>query len=868
VAPSCGGDQIGRFVRELCGPGLAVQAGPVWLVVRPAGSGLPEHGWKLHVSSRAVTYPALVAALVPVLVAEGCAFKLARSQDVLAGLNDGVTSPSAVGKAVTIYPDQGRVRALGCELAGLLAGHQGPRVLSDRRVSASAPVYYRYGPFIASPVLNIRGGLESWMHGPHGERFGAIATLRYRQPPWAADPFAGEVGQSAAGARELEVVGGRYQITAGIRESACGNVYRGTDPGGCTVIIKQARAFVAEDAAQYDARLRLRNERRVLQVLDGVAGVPRFVDHFRHADDEFLVTSDCGPRSLAEEVLRGGPYSPAPAADSRGLDHLARQLAQILSSIHARGVLVRDLTPGNVVIDNGRVSVVDFGLAAYCGLHLTGSTPGYAPARQVRGEPPAAADDLFGLGMTLLFAVSRLHPVALGDDLDLPRLRALQAIRSGYGPSPDGVVGAITGLLAGGEAASVALDRLAQGRAHAPARSAMALPAAPEVTEDLIAEITASLLGDLLDMAETILRASPESAAAHDISIYSGTAGIGLELLRHDGPRAAAVAAELAGFSARTARRESLPPGLFGGATGIEVFLHAARSLGIDAPESGPAGTVRGRALEPPGDDLIDGAAGVGLGHLFIYRCGGDPSHLDIARTCGAAVMSAGRLAPDPDGDLDRCGAAELSAGRAHGLAGLTDLLLALAEEAAGDIMAAGNSRPGEGADMAKAAASRTRHLAERARSLISRARDAQPAPASFSWCQGLAGIGQTLLHAGAVLDEPAFTELARQAADACIAHVPTIGAIGQCCGACGVGNFLIDVASLDSCDRYWQAAYDVAAHLLRRSAGTASHPVFARSHPDSFAASWASGLTGVLTFFRRLSRHGGPDCIPVYHAP
>lgn len=847
--------QIERLVRELGGPDLAVQTGPVWLTVTPAGLGLPEHGWKLHVSSRAATYPALVSALLPVLVAERCAFKLARSPDVLKELNDGAASPSAVGKAVTIYPDQRRVRELGCRLAGLLAGHQGPRVLSDRRVSDSAPVYYRYGPFIASTVQNVHGELESWLHGPGGERFEGLATLRYRQPPWAADPFTGAAGEPAAGVPEPDVVGGRYRVTAGIRESARGNVYRGVDPSGAAVIIKQARAFVAEDAARYDARLRLRNERRVLQVFDGVAGVPRFIDHFRHGDDEFLVTSDCGQRSLAEEVLRDGPYSPAPTARSRDLAGLARQLARIVSSVHARGVLIRDLTPGNVVLDDDRVSVVDFGLASYDGLHLAGGTPGYAPARQMRNEPPSAADDLFGLGMMLLFAVSRLHPVALGDDLDLPRVRALQAIMSGYGPAPEGVIAAIADLIAGGEPAVLALDRLARGQAHRPVRAAAALPAAPEATGDLLAEVTASLLSDVLDMAEIIVRAPGDTAAAHDASIYTGTAGIGLELLHYPHPRAAAAVRDLAGFSARTASRAGLPPGLFTGATGVEVFLHQARDLGIDVPECGPAGT--GHATASGSDahdlDLIAGAAGIGLGHLFIYRCNGDPAHMDIARTCGATVIRAAIPQPALTGSPDPRTAVEPSSGRAHGLAGLTDLLLALTEQSTKDT------------DVAIAAAIRAWQLASRARSLISRASDVQSSPVAFSWCQGLAGIGQTLIRAGAVLNEPSLTALARQAADVCIVHVPRLGALGQCCGAAGIGNFLIDTASLDSSDRYWRAAHDLAAHMLRRGAGTASHPVFTNSDPDSFAASWASGLTGILTFFRRLSNHGGPDSIPIY---
>src|SRR5579863_1970778 len=120
---------IEEIVRNNVGPECRVTAGPVWIMVTPQGLRLPGHGWKLHVSSRVAAFPDLVRAIVPALAATGCAFKLARSRSVLATLNDGVSSPASVGKAVTIYPEQDTVGQLGRELAGLLADWTGPRVL-------------------------------------------------------------------------------------------------------------------------------------------------------------------------------------------------------------------------------------------------------------------------------------------------------------------------------------------------------------------------------------------------------------------------------------------------------------------------------------------------------------------------------------------------------------------------------------------------------------------------------------------------------------------------------------------------------------------------------------------------------------------
>ena len=128
-----------RAVAERSRLGYRVHSSPPWLAVSRDGVSLPEHGWKLHVSSRSATFTTLVEKLLPVLLDGGHVFKLARSPQALARLNDGISSPAQVGKAFTIYPAQQQVRELGLQLASLLRGCGAPRVLSDRQVDPERP---------------------------------------------------------------------------------------------------------------------------------------------------------------------------------------------------------------------------------------------------------------------------------------------------------------------------------------------------------------------------------------------------------------------------------------------------------------------------------------------------------------------------------------------------------------------------------------------------------------------------------------------------------------------------------------------------------------------------------------------------------
>ncbi|NUR60375.1 MAG: protein kinase/lanthionine synthetase C family protein, partial [Catenulispora sp.] len=866
---------------EAAGTEVRIQPGPVWLMIRPPAARIPRQGWKLHVSARVATLGATADAIVPALLAEGCAFKIVRSGEALARLNDGTTTPSAIGKAFTVYPEQDRVREVGLLLARLLRGRAAPRVLSDRRVAADAPVYYRYGPIDKPWTADAQGKLVMTLTGPDGQEFPALATLRYRQPAWAVDPFTGEAGGPEQPPRPdperqpRARLGDHFQIDGGVVHAGRGDVMRAVDlRDGGRVIVKQSRALVDEGEDGVDTRLRVRNERRVLAALEGVEGVAGFVDHFRADADEFLVTRDVGRFNLADDVMENGRY---PAADEieagtgavatpgtgtfatcgRTLEALAQRMAGIILAVHERGVLIRDLNPRNVVIGpDGSANLIDLGLAGLNGLCLPGGTSGYSSARQFRHQEPTTADDLLALGTTLVYAWTALPPVVLSADSDEPRRIALRMIRARRGPAPDGVIGLICDLLSMDSARThAAARRMAAGEfaAAAPTRTPLPRPAA--LSEPLIAEITGNLLADLLVQTRAVLTEVPRyEKAAVDGCVYRGGAGIGLELLEHlDGPGVAELAAELVRFSEHGADVVRLGAGLWTGRTGLDYFrlsarrrLPAARVKQSGGP-GGPDVLPAQPDWKPEYCDLISGASGIGLGHLLMHELDGRPEHLDLARRCAEHVLA--NTAPTEDTQpaaLPESAGVESSAGKGHGLAGTVDALTAI------------GARLGD-AGLLAAADERARELTERCDRLVAKSRRPTTAPLAASWCQGLSGIASSLLGAADLLGDQRYAAAARRAADACISLIPRVDKPFQCCGLAGIGSMLIDFAVHDGDEKYWTAARAVAAQMLLRSAGPADHPVFVKDNPGDYSASWAYGLAGILSFFRRLARGGGP---------
>ncbi|MFI4885784.1 MAG: protein kinase [Steroidobacterales bacterium] len=121
---------------------------------------------------------------------------------------------------------------------------------------------------------------------------------------------------------------------------------------------------------------------------------------------------------LPMELAGGGDLRRLRGAGYLEIVPVLLEVAEALEYAHARGVVHRDLKPGNVLIDSrGRVKLADFGIAALLpaagdragDARAAGHSPFSASPEQLRGEPPSAADDIYGLG-ALAYELLSGHP--------------------------------------------------------------------------------------------------------------------------------------------------------------------------------------------------------------------------------------------------------------------------------------------------------------------------------------------------------------------------------------------------------------------------------------------------------------------------
>lgn len=205
---------------------------------------------------------------------------------------------------------------------------------------------------------------------------------------------------------------GPYRLVERLGRGGMGEVWLAEDPTGASGGAPRRVALKLLDldlAADPDVRARFEREVDAAGRVRG-ACVAALLDHDLDAARPWLAAEYVAGPTLAEHVGRHGPLGEV------ALRALGAALADALVSIHAAGVVHRDLTPRNVVLGPDGPRVVDFGIAWFPGaatLTRTGTavgTPAWMAPEQLTDDRATAASDVWAWGAVMAYA-ARGRPV-------------------------------------------------------------------------------------------------------------------------------------------------------------------------------------------------------------------------------------------------------------------------------------------------------------------------------------------------------------------------------------------------------------------------------------------------------------------------
>src|SRR3954468_21812616 len=212
-------------------------------------------------------------------------------------------------------------------------------------------------------------------------------------------------------------LGGRYRLDERIAGGGMGDVWRGTDEVlGRTVAIKVLLPALLDEPGFAE---RFRGEARTMATINH-PGVVDVYDYGSENGTAFLIMEYIEGDALSRTLSRVGRLTPA-----RNMALLA-QAADALHAAHDKGVIHRDVKPGNLLVrPNGTLVLTDFGIArsAMVGqLTAAGSvlgTASYISPEQAAGGVATPASDVYALGVVAYQCLSGHRPFEGDNPLEI-----------------------------------------------------------------------------------------------------------------------------------------------------------------------------------------------------------------------------------------------------------------------------------------------------------------------------------------------------------------------------------------------------------------------------------------------------------------
>ncbi|MFG0319079.1 MAG: protein kinase [Planctomycetota bacterium JB042] len=233
---------------------------------------------------------------------------------------------------------------------------------------------------------------------------GDVTCLRLRREPFrdlirrntgVATFLSTILGQRLLEGENIRSVG-KYRITGELGEGGASYVFEARhETLGTAVAIK-----MLDHELVYDERFasRFMNESKIMATLRH-ENIVRVIDHEQAYATFFIIMEKVDGVDLRKILNEQGRLS---FSDTRSI---LRQLAAALEHAHARGIVHRDVKPGNVLVTpSGRVKVTDFGIAQTREgkdgpEENVSGTPKYLSPEQARGEEVDGRSDVYSLGI-------------------------------------------------------------------------------------------------------------------------------------------------------------------------------------------------------------------------------------------------------------------------------------------------------------------------------------------------------------------------------------------------------------------------------------------------------------------------------------
>ncbi len=188
---------------------------------------------------------------------------------------------------------------------------------------------------------------------------------------------------------------------------------------------KDVSVYIGAETIYQNGKKRFLQEAQTMALMDKTPEIVSVRDFFEENNTAYIVMEYVEGTTLKELVKqRGGKIPPKELFD------MIEPLFSALTSLHSKGLIHRDISPDNLMLENGKIRLIDFGCAR---IAITGDERtltvavkhGYAPIEQYNSHGQGPWTDVYALSATIYYCLTGMAPPrspdrALEDELMIP----------------------------------------------------------------------------------------------------------------------------------------------------------------------------------------------------------------------------------------------------------------------------------------------------------------------------------------------------------------------------------------------------------------------------------------------------------------
>lgn len=840
------GDEFVQIVRSVLPEDWNVIRKGVWFHAVPGNPAMAVQGWKIHISARPDNGEDILRIAAGICLEFNAPFKFALDRGILQRMTSKGWERESGSKFVTIYPsDENHFRTIIKRLGEQLKHFVGPHILSDKKYPGSNVIHYRYGGISGKKRLTVLGTKEYVLETPDGRMIQDERLPFWNPPYWVDDPFPDEESDTEL---SLTLNGGRYEVHSALVYSLAGGVYLATDyDTGSTVVIKEARKHIGVDEHGEDATNRLEKEFHILQKLGDFEGVPKAIDLFREWEHTFLVEEFVTGPTLGQFTTRHNPCITGNADPGNRKDFLAtllriwRNIAAAIHEIHARNIVLGDLSVNNIIvtsIENGFVKLLDLEAAYEIGKDRPFAgfgTPGFRPKNPVMGKE----DDIYSLGAIFLGMLfpSAVNIYQLDPDTGM---RMLEHAGAEIGlPRP--LREMIAGCLAeeaeqrpGLNEIMAMLNKRWEAEFHSNLSKTIDKQELCEKINGCVKFIEATMN---FDRQDRLFPGDPMVFYTNPNSVAYGAAGVAYALAKLSGEKPKRVV----DWMLKRIHEEEYTPGLYVGASGIAWVLW---EMGEERHALELLKKYHRHPLVHATPDLFFGCSGYGLTCLHFYLQTKEQEWLDKSVQIGHHLLET--MVKEGEVCYWRDHEGQINLGYARGNSGIALFLLYLS-------MVTNESEFGAAAKGAMEF--ELGHLVELPQGVgFPRGPVGTNGMQVISpyWFEGSTGVGTALLRFWKATGNDRYMRILRDLAKHIV--IGNTSFSGLFLGLSGIGNFILDLYQFTGEPEYLHQALMIGGRMgiyeIERDGGLA----FPGDQAFRISNDFGTGTAGVALFYQRLA--------------